>query len=108
MKGSTEYLRTYLLKLEDRISRHIVDSAIEVHRNLGGPGLLESVYEEALVWELKQRNLIVERQVDLPIFYKGTLLSSHFRIDLVIDGKVIVECKAVSAYNSIFKAQVLT
>jgi hypothetical protein len=49
MKGSTEFLRAYPLKLEDRISRHIVDSAIEVHRNLGGPGLLESVYEEALV-----------------------------------------------------------
>jgi GxxExxY protein len=108
MKDSTECLGSYSLKLEDRISSQIVDSAIEVHRNLGGPGLLESVYEEALVWELKQRDLIVERQVDLPIFYKGTPLSSHFRIDLVIDGKVIVECKAVSTYNSIFKARVLT
>ena len=108
MKDATEFLRAYPVTLEDRISRHIIDSAIEVHRNLGGPGLLESVYEEALVWELEQRNLIVQRQVDLPIFYKGTPLSSHFRIDLVIDGKVIVECKAVSAYNSIFKAQVLT
>ena len=95
-------MESYALRLEDRISRHIVDSAIEVHRNLGGPGLLESVYEEALVWELNQRDLIVERQVDLPIFYKGTPLSSHFRIDLVIDGKVIVECKTVSTFNPHF------
>ena len=108
MKDFTGRLSSSSLRAEDRISRYIVDSAIEVHRNLGGPGLLESVYEEALVWELKQRGLVVERQVDLPILYKGTPLSSHFRIDLVIDGKVIVECKAVSTYNSIFKAQVLT
>ena len=108
MKDSTECLRSYPIRLEDRISRHIVDSAIEVHRNLGGPGLLESVYEEALVWEFKQRDLIVERQADLPISYKEAPLSSHFRIDLIIDGKVIVECKAVSTYNSIFEAQVLT
>ena len=108
MKDSIECKRSYSLKPEDRISRHVVDSAIEVHRNIGGPGLLESVYEEALVWELNQRGLIVERQVSLPIFYKETPLSSHFRLDLVINGKVIVECKSVSVYNSIFEAQVLT
>jgi GxxExxY protein len=50
----------HIPRLEDRISRHIVDSAIEIHRNLGGPGLLESVYEEVLIWELKQSDLIVE------------------------------------------------
>jgi len=108
MKDSTECLRSNSYRLEDQISCHIVDSAIEVHRNLGGPGLLERVYEEALVWELKQRNLIVARQVTRPVFYKGAPLSSNFRIDLVIDGKVIVECKAVSNYNSIFEAQILT
>jgi len=108
MNDSTECLNSYPLNLEDQISRHIVDSVIGVHRNLGGPGLLESVYEDALVWELNQHDLIFERQVALPIFYKGITLSSHFRISLVIDGKVIVECKAVSTYNSIFKAQVLT
>jgi GxxExxY protein len=93
---------------EDRISRHNVDSVIEVHRTLGGPGLLESVYEEALIWELNQRGLFVERQVCLPILYKGQKLHSCFRIDLVINGKVIVECKAVSTYNPIFGAQILT
>ncbi|MFA6240498.1 MAG: GxxExxY protein [Candidatus Hydrogenedentales bacterium] len=60
---------------ENAISRHIVDAAIEVHRTLGGPGLLESVYEEALVWELEQRGLVVRRQVSLPIPYKGIILA---------------------------------
>jgi len=93
---------------ENQISRLIVECAIEVHRTLGGPGLLESVYEQALVWELKQRNLIVDRQVQLPIPYKGQTLASPLRIDLIAGGKVIVECKAVTACNSIFEAQILT
>ncbi len=93
---------------ENQISRHIVECAIEVHRTLGGPGLLESVYEEALVWELEQRGLAVERQVVLPIPYQGQTLASPLRIDLIAGGKVIVECKAVTTYNSLFAAQVLT
>jgi len=93
---------------ENTISGHIVDAAIEVHRTLGGPGLLESVYEEALVWELQQRDLVVERQVALPIPYKGHILASPLRIDLVVGGRVIVECKAVTQYNTIFEAQTLT
>ena len=93
---------------ENEISRHIVNSAVEVHRTLGGPGLLESVYEEALVYELLERNLAVERQLKLPIFYKGKTLPAHFRIDLLVNGKVIVECKAVSQYNNIFESQILT
>jgi GxxExxY protein len=93
---------------ENAISRHIVEAAIEVHRTLGGPGLLESVYEEALVWELQQRGLGIQRQVSLPIPYKGHLLASPLRIGLVVGGLVIVECKAVTQYNAIFEAQVLT
>lgn len=93
---------------ENQISRQIVESAIEVHRTLGGPGLLESVYEEALVWELQQRGLKVQRQVSLPIPYKGRTLASPLRIDLIVAGLVIVECKATSQYNSIFEAQTLT
>ncbi len=58
------------------ISGAIVDAAIEVHRELGGPGLLESVYEEALVLELRLRGLKVERQLSIPIHYKGTLLDT--------------------------------
>jgi len=93
---------------ENEISRHIVECAIEVHRTLGGPGLLESVYEEALVWELEQRGLSVKRQVHLPIPYKGRILASPLRIDVIVDGLVIVEGKAVAQYNAIFEAQTLT
>ena len=81
---------------ENDISRHIVDSAIEVHRTLGGPGLLESVYEEALVWELEHRKLDVRRQAAVPIAYKGSTLASTLRIDLIVAGLVIVECKATN------------
>lgn len=93
---------------ENDISRHIVAAAIEVHRTLGGPGLLESVYEEALVWELQQKGIDVQRQVLLPVTYKGQTLGSPFRIDLIAGGLVIVECKAVAQYNAIFETQILT
>lgn len=94
--------------VENVISRLIVKCAIEVHRNLGGPGLLESVYEEALAWELHHQGLNVERQMSLPISYKGQILSSPLRVDMVVAGKVIIECKSVAAYNPIFEAQTLT
>ena len=93
---------------ENEISRVILQSAIEVHRTLGGPGLLESVYEEALVWELQQQGLSVKRQVNLPIPYKGQTLASLLRIDLIVGDLVIVECKAVAQYNAIFESQILT
>jgi GxxExxY protein len=93
---------------ENEVSRVVVQSAIEVHRTLGGPGLLESVYEEALAWELERRGVSVERQRLVPIHYKGAMLSTPLRLDLLVDGKVIIECKAMSEYNSIAEAQVLT
>lgn len=93
---------------ENEISRIIYECAVEVHRTLGGPGLLESVYEEALAWELNNRNLEVERQVTLPISYKGNKLANPLRIDILANKKVIIECKAVYEYNSIFEVQVLT
>ena len=93
---------------ENEISQLIVKAAIEVHRTLGGPGLLESVYEEALAWELGQANLKVQRQVQLPIPYKGQVLAAPLRIDLIVQELVIVECKATSQYNTIFEVQTLT
>jgi GxxExxY protein len=93
---------------EDEISFHIVSAAIEVHRTLGGPGLLETVYEEALVWELSQRGLNVERQKTLPIDYKGIVLATPLKIDVLVNNLVIVECKATVEYNPIFEAQALT
>lgn len=93
---------------ENEISRLIVTAAIEVHRTLGGPGLLESVYEEALTWELAQAGLLVKRQLELPIPYKGRILASPLRIDLLIQDLVIVECKATARYSDVFEAQTLT
>lgn len=93
---------------ENQVSGAIVDAVIEVHRTLGGPGLLESVYEEALVYELEHRGLNVNRQVNLPIKYKGVQLTSQLRIDVLVEEIVIVECKAVTEYNAIFEAQLLT
>lgn len=93
---------------ENEISRIIVECAIEVHRTLGGPGLLESVYEEALVWELQQHGLSAQRQAALPIHYKGQTLAMPLRIDLIVGDLVIVECKATTQYNDIFEVQLLT
>ena len=94
--------------IEDVISYQIIGAAIEVHRTLGGPGLLESVYEEALVWELQNSGLDVKRQVCVPITYKGSQLATPLRIDLLVDDLVIVENKATTQYNPIFEAQTLT
>lgn len=93
---------------ENETSKLIVSAAIEVHRTLGGPGLLESVYEEALVWKLRQVGCRVERQVQTPILYKSVTLSTPLRIDLLVNSLVIVECKAVSIYLELFEIQTLT
>ena len=93
---------------ENEISKHIVECAIEVHRTLGGPGLLESVYEEALSWELQQRGLLVERQKEIPLIYKGQPLTTSLRLDMLVEKSVIIENKATSNYNDIYEAQALT
>ena len=93
---------------ENAISKHIVDCAIETHRTLGGPGLLESVYEEAFAWELRQRGLQVQRQVEIPIKYKNQQLATPLRLDILVNALVIVEIKATTTYNPIFETQALT
>jgi GxxExxY protein len=93
---------------ENDLSKIIVDSAIEVHRELGGPGLIEAVYEEAMVEELTRRGLHVERQLPVPIFYKGKRLGHPLRLDLKVNGLVLVDNKAVSEWNRVFEAQMLT
>lgn len=94
--------------MENDISKVIVSSAIEAHRTLGGCGLLESVYEESLAWELRNKGLKVERQLEVPINYKGNLLASPLKLDLLVENLVIIEVKSVSVYNKIFEAQALT
>jgi GxxExxY protein len=86
---------------ENEISKVIVDSAIEVHRELGGPGLIESVYEEALVEELVRRGMTVERQLQVPILYKGKQLGTPLRLDLKVNGLVLVDNKATNEWNPI-------
>ena len=79
----------------------------EVYNTLG-PGLLESVYEEALVFELQQRGLKVERQVEVPILYKGQELKTVLRLDLLIENTIIVELKSVEEMKPMFAKQLLT
>lgn len=90
------------------ISRLVVDSALEVQRALGGPGSLESVYEEALAEELTSRGVTVRRQVPVPIVYRGRQLTLALRLDLLVEERVIVECKAVAKLNDVSANQTLT
>ena len=92
---------------ENEISKLILDSAIAVHRELG-PGLLESVYEIVLAYELRQRGLRVDRQVPIAIRYKGMIFDAAFRADLVVEEKVLVELKSVEQISEAHKKQVQT
>ena len=91
----------------NRISAVVVDSALEVHKQLG-PGLLESVYEQALAQEFTLRGVAYEQQFSLPVYYKGKLLETHFRIDFLVENLVILELKAVRKMDPIYDAQLLT
>lgn len=91
----------------EKIGKQIVNSAYEVHKELG-PGLLESVYEICLVDELENCNLFVERQVKLPVFYKGRQLQKDFYIDILVEKTIIIELKAVEILLPVHEVQVLT
>ncbi len=91
----------------DRISEIIIGAAIDVHKALG-PGLLKSAYEECLFYELNIRNLTVNRQVNLPVTYKEVQIDIGYRLDLLVENKVVVELKAVDKLMSIHDAQLLT
>ena len=89
------------------VTETIIGSAIEVHKSLG-PGLLESVYEECLFYELSLRKLNVDRQIELSVNYKEVKLDIGYRLDFLVEGKVVVELKAVDKLISIHDAQLLT
>jgi GxxExxY protein len=91
----------------NQITEKIIGCAIEVHKNLG-PGLLESAYEECLYYELNYHGLHVKRQLALPVVYKDVKLDAGYRIDLMVENKVIVEIKSVDAIAEIHKAQLMT
>lgn len=90
----------------DRLAREVIGAAIEVHRILG-PGFLESVYEDALAIELGQRGIPFERQVEIPISYKGIRIK-HGVIDVLVDDVLVVEIKSVIALMPIHSAQVIS
>ena len=92
---------------ENEIGTVVVESAITVHRELG-PGLLETVYEVALGHELKQRGLHFERQVSIPVEYKGIQFDEGFRADIVVEDKVILELKSVESVNRAHRKQLQT
>jgi len=91
----------------NELGKLIIGSAIEVHKNLG-PGLLESAYETCLAYELKSKGLHLERQKPLPLIYNGLKLDCAYRLDLVVEKKVIIELKCVSSLADIHLAQIIT
>ena len=91
----------------NEITEEIIGAAIAVHRELG-PGLLESAYEACLVYELAERGLNVEQQKALPMAYRGVKVDCGYRIDLLIEGQVVVELKAIEKLEPIHEAQLLS
>lgn len=92
---------------ENDLSKIIVDAAFSLHTKLG-PGLLESVYEELLTYEMRKRKLVVQNQVELPIIYDGKRFNGSFRIDILVNDLIIIELKSVEQISSVHKKQLLT
>ena len=92
---------------ENQIAAAVVDAAFKIHTTLG-PGLLESVYESTLEYELRKRGLSVRRQIGLPVYYEGLKLELGYRVDLIVGDKVIIEIKSIEALAPIHKRQLLT
>ena len=103
----TDFTATESIEEVDALTGNIIGAAIEVHRALG-PGLLESAYEACLIYELRLRRLKVESQKPLPIFYKDVMLDCGYRLDLVVEDRVIVEIKSVVSFAGIHEAQLLS
>lgn len=93
--------------IENELSKKIIGCAIEVHKQLG-PGLLESAYQECLYYELKQAGLKVQKEKPMPIVYKEVKLDHGYRIDLLVEDRVVIETKTVEAFTDVHTAQVLT
>jgi GxxExxY protein len=92
---------------ENEMGQQVVDAAVQIHRELG-PGLLETVYEVVLARELEQRGFRVERQVPVPIVYRGLRFEEGFRADIIVEGKVILELNSVEQLNKVHAKQVFT
>jgi GxxExxY protein len=106
-EGTKPRRKDLLDEMRERTIQEVVDAAFTVHRELG-PGLLESIYEACLCEELSQRAIRFQRQLHLPILYKEQKLDTGFRIDLFVEGFLVLELKAVDQISDLHKAQVLT
>jgi len=93
---------------EEEICKIVLDAAIKVHKTLGGPGLLESIYRDALMYELHLRGLNVSKEQPVKITYEGIQIGEPLRLDILVENKIIIECKATEKHNPIFCAQLLT
>ncbi len=95
------------MKRENELSNIVIGAAIEVHSSLG-PGLLESAYQECLCFELRDRGLEVKREVPMPIKYKSVELDHGYRMDLLVEDKLVLELKTVEEFTDVHLAQILT
>lgn len=91
----------------ERVAHEIVDAAFKIHSKVG-PGILQSAYQTLMIYELTKRGLIVEREVPVPVVYEDVRLDAGYRLDLLVNGCVIVEIKAVEKLHAVHEAQVLT
>jgi GxxExxY protein len=98
---------TVLKECDGNTTASVLDAAFEVHRQLG-PGLLESVYELALMVELAESGFSAQRQVEIPVSYKGCDLGMGFRADIIVENSLLLEIKAVDEFNDVHLAQVMT
>jgi|SRR3954452_5734981 GxxExxY protein len=107
VESTTQRHSTRIGVIDESETDEIIGAAIEVHRHLG-PGLLESVYEECFCHELKLRGISFQRQMAVPVVYKGVRLACDQRVDVLVDGRVVVELKAVEKILPVHTAQLLT
>jgi len=96
------------MAMVNELSQEIIEAACEVHRNLGGPGLLETVYESALCHELSLRSIVCERQVPIPVLYKDVAVREPLFLDILVDNRLIIEVKATGKDYPLYHVQLFT
>jgi GxxExxY protein len=96
------------LNTDEKYAKELVDAAIEVHKTLGGPGLLEGAYQQSLVEELRLRGVPCRTEVQVPVFYKGIQISKPLYIDVLVGDVLIIEVKATEKHHGVHSAQLLT
>ncbi len=96
-----------LIDCPDELIKEVLGSTVAVHRELG-PGLLESIYEQALLYELHSKGLFIENQVEIPVLYKGQQLGNGFRADVIVEKRLLLELKSVDSLFPVHTAQLIT